>query len=114
MSGPQMAQNGQIHDFHGKKGQKVKEINVNMPCHHKCDITTCIYIPLDRLNNLPASGVEGSPIEGDQMDQNHQIGTLPQYQGFCDGEDERFWIPTQILFQKCLKGSTMSTLMVRG
>ena len=90
MSGPQMAQNGQIHDFHGKKDQKVKEINVNMPCHHKCDITTCIYIPLDRLNNLPASGVEGSPIEGDQMDQNHQTGTLPQYQGFCDGKDEWF------------------------
>ena len=82
--------------------------------NHKCDVTSCIYIQLDTLNKLPARGVEGLPIEGDQMDQNHQIGTLPQYQGFCDGEDERFWIQTQILFQKCLKGSTMSKLMVRG
>ena len=44
MRGHQMAQNGQIDNFHGKKGQKVKEINVNMPCNHKRDVTTFIYI----------------------------------------------------------------------
>ena len=85
-----MAQNGQIHDFYGKMGQKVKEINVNMPHNHKCDITTCIHFKLDRSNNLPARGVEGLPIENSQINQNHQIGTLPQYQGFCDGKDEWF------------------------
>ena len=109
-----MAQNGQIHHFHSIKGQKVKKINANMPKNDKCDVTACKYIEFDRTNNLPARRVEGLPIEGDQMDQNHQIGTLPQYQGFCDGKNERLWIQTQILFLKCLKGSTMSTLMVRG
>ena len=111
MRGHQLAQNGQIHDFHCKKG---KEINANMLYNEIQDVTAQIYNKFDRMNNLPARGVEGLPIEGDQMDQNHQIGALPQYQGFCDGEDERFWIQTQILFQKCLKGSTMSKLIVRG
>ena len=39
MRGHQMAQNGQIHDFHCKKGQTVKEINANMPSNDKCDET---------------------------------------------------------------------------
>ena len=60
--------------------------------NHKCDVTSCIYIQLDTLNNLPAKGVDGLPIEGDQMDQNHKTCTLPQYQGFCDGKNERLWI----------------------
>ena len=59
MRGHQMAQNGQIHDFHGKKGQKIKKINVNMPCNHKRDVTTFIYIQLDGLNNFSERGVEG-------------------------------------------------------
>ena len=74
-----MPQNGQIHDFHAKKGQKVKEINVNVPCNHKRDVTTFIYIQLDRLNNLPERGVEGLRIESGQINQNHHNGTLPQY-----------------------------------
>ena len=81
-----MAQNGQIHDFHGKKGQKVKKINAIMPKNDKCAVTACIYIKFDRMNNLPARGVEGLPIEGDRMDQNHQIG-----------KDERLWIQTHSL-----------------
>ena len=76
MRGHQMAQNSQTHDFHCKKGQKVKEINANMPLNDKCDVTAWIYIKYDRMTNLPARGVDGSPIEGVQMDQNHQIGTL--------------------------------------
>ena len=74
-----------------------------MPKNDKCDVTACIYIKFDRMNNLPARGVEGLPIEGDRMDQNHQIG-----------KDERLWIQTHILLPKCLEGSTMSTLMVKG
>ena len=49
MRGHQMAQNGQIHDFHSIKGKKVKEINANMPQNDKCDVTACIYIKFDRM-----------------------------------------------------------------
>ena len=55
---------------------------MTVPCKCKCDVIIGTLMQLEELNNLQIRGIEGSPIEGGKMDQNHHIGTLPQNQGF--------------------------------